>query len=220
MSDLSRAKTRAGQKKQAVGSLARPNKRLKIMPDDASADPWQIIVDLQRKLDERTAERDEALDQRTATAEVLEVINSSPGDLTPVFDAMLDKALRLCEAAIGMIWSFDGEYFRAVATRGLSPSYAEFLHEPQRAGPDTGIGLIQAGGSVVHVADYATGKPMVSMPAHWPVRLSSLPAHEPASSSRCARKKPCSAPSGSSARKSGRSPTSNSPCCRISPPRQ
>jgi hypothetical protein len=93
----------------------------------------------------RIAERDEALDQRTATAEVLEVINSSPGDLTPVFDAMLDKALRLCEAAIGMIWSFDGEYFRAVATRGLSPSYAEFLHEPQRAGPDTGIGRIQAG---------------------------------------------------------------------------
>src|SRR5271170_2323774 len=126
--------------------------------DNAAADLQRANAELQRLLDERTAERDEAIDQQTATAEVLQVINSSPGDLAPVFDAMLDKALRLCEAAIGMLWSFDGEYFRAVATRGLSPSYAEFLHEPQRAGPDTGIGRIQAGESVAHVADYATGE--------------------------------------------------------------
>jgi hypothetical protein len=101
-----------------------------VMLDDTVADPWQIIADLQQKLDASTAELSEAQERETATAEILEIVNSSPGDLAPVFEAMLDKAMRLCGAAFGILWRYDGLCFHAAALRGVPMAFAEFSREP------------------------------------------------------------------------------------------
>jgi GAF domain-containing protein len=97
----------------------------------------------------------EALEQQTATAEVLQVINSSPGDLAPVFDAMLDKATTLCDAHSGFLWTYDDGRYRAAATRGLPPPFEEFLREPRIPGPETGIGRLANGETLVHFDDLA-----------------------------------------------------------------
>jgi hypothetical protein len=85
---------------------------------------------------------------------VLGVIKSSPGDLAPVFEAMLDKAMRLCEAAFGVLWTHEGEAFRAAALLGVPPAYAEFVsRQPRGSRPGGALGRLAQGEAIVHVPD-------------------------------------------------------------------
>ncbi|MGE5271566.1 MAG: GAF domain-containing protein, partial [Thiohalocapsa sp.] len=101
----------------------------------------------------------EALEQQTATAEVLGVINASPGDLAPVFDAMLEKAMRLCEAAFGFMMSYDGNRFERVSHRGLPAGLSEYLPSMDQPDPASGgmYAQILSGASVVQVEDLPAG---------------------------------------------------------------
>jgi PAS domain S-box-containing protein len=109
----------------------------------------------------------EALDQQTATAEVLGVINSSPGKLTPVFDAMLEKAMRLCGAAFGLLMTFDGDAFRSIAQRGLPPLFAEYVRDVDKssAGWQGAHARLAEGADFVHLLDAKVDEAYPALPS-------------------------------------------------------
>ena len=84
----------------------------------------------QEQISALTRELKEAQEQQTATSEVLKVISSSPGDLEPVFNAMLANATRICEATFGHLWLFEGNAFRAVAVHGTQGFVDHMRHHP------------------------------------------------------------------------------------------
>src|SRR5262245_38394313 len=123
------------------------------------ADQAVIAIENVRLFDEvqaRTRELSESLEQQTATSEVLKVISSSPGELKPVFDAMLEKAMRVCEATFGHLATYDGTRFHTVAIQGVPAPFAEFRRQnPPVYGPGTGVARLVAGERFVHYIDAA-----------------------------------------------------------------
>jgi GAF domain-containing protein len=124
-------------------------------PDSTLADPQQIIADLQRANAEMQQRLDEAQAREAATAEVLGLVNSSPGDLAPVFDAMLEKAHSLCGAALGSLVHYDGEHLRAVATRGYPDEYAALARQGAPAHLIGSFERLLGGEPFVQIADLA-----------------------------------------------------------------
>src|SRR6266852_504104 len=99
---------------------------------DVVADLRRRVAELEQRLQASLDERDEAIAQQAASAEVLQVINASPGDLAPVFDAIVEKTLRLCDAAGGALWLIDGDMARATGGRGgkMPEAFYEYVeHE-------------------------------------------------------------------------------------------
>ncbi len=129
-----------GRKLRSTGTKARARAA---RSRESQARPQQNFEayahELEKKLEARERELSEALEQQTATAEVLRVISSSPGDLEPVFQAMLTNATRICEAKFGALYLSEGDAVRMVATSGVSRQVDEELRSAglRRPGPRT-----------------------------------------------------------------------------------
>jgi GAF domain-containing protein len=99
-------------------------------------------------------EQRESLERQIATSEVLKVISTSPGELEPVFQIMLENATRICEARIGILFRYEDGAYTAMATLGVTPAYAEYLNSgPIRPGPTTGLGRVISTRQTVHIVD-------------------------------------------------------------------
>jgi GAF domain-containing protein len=116
---------------------------------------------LLNELRQRTDDLSEALEQQTATSDVLQVISSSPGELQPVFKAMLESATRICEAKFGSMYLREGDAFRIVAMHNAPPAFAEArrLQPLVRPAPGTGLYRVASTKQVVHIVDIRAEQP-------------------------------------------------------------
>jgi GAF domain-containing protein len=124
------------------------------------ADQAVIAIENVRLFEEvqaRTRELSESLEQQTATSEVLGVISSSPGELEPVFQAMLSNAMRICEANFGIMFGYADGAFRALSWLGTTTEFAEYLQPARVWGPETGLGQLARTKQTVHIADVQGG---------------------------------------------------------------
>jgi signal transduction histidine kinase/HAMP domain-containing protein len=123
---------------------------------------------LEKKVELRTQALTEALEQQTATSEVLKVISSSRGELQPVFETMLANAVRICQANFGVLFRFEDGAAHAIAMFGVPPAFADFWESgPKRFGPGTAFARVAETKQTVHVIDvkeepaYIEGEPVL-----------------------------------------------------------
>jgi hypothetical protein len=118
----------------------------------------RLLNELHQRTDElsqRTDDLSEALEQQTATSEVLRVISSSPGELEPVFQTMLENATHICEAKFGMLFRLEDGAMRPVASLGLPEPLMEFFkHGPHRPSEHAPIMRVARTKQAVHVLDF------------------------------------------------------------------
>src|SRR5262249_19476639 len=156
-------------------SIARPFTQKQIELATTFADQAVIAIENVRLFDEvqaRTRELSEALEQQTATSDVLRVISSSSGDLQPVFEAILANATRICEAKFGNLLLYEGNAFRVAAMHSAPPAWAELRRRDPilRFGPKNPLARIAETRRVQHIADFRT-EPAYLDPEPGPVAL-------------------------------------------------
>ena len=112
---------------------------------------------LLNELRQRTDDLTESLEQQTATSVVLSVISRSPGELEPVFQAILENAVQICDAKFGNLFLREGDVFRIGATYGAPPAYVDYLRSEQvfQLNPKVGLGLLVKTKEVYRLADVA-----------------------------------------------------------------
>ena len=155
------------------------------------ADQAVIAIENVRLFDEvqaRTHELTEALEQQTATSEVLQVISSSPGELEPVFQAMLENATRICDAKFGVMWLCEDDGFRAVALHGPTAHVEERRRDPLiYPEPKTPLARIARSHQIVHITDIRTDQ-LTSNASRRSLGLLMLLVPAPFSPFRCSRR--------------------------------
>ena len=118
------------QRRDESGQPVKGRRRSTVRPKARKAPTAHVsIADLQEQLERRTRERDEALEQQTATSEVLQVISGSPGELEPVFATILANAVRICDAKFGSLYRYDTGSFNPVALFGAPPALSNFVQQ-------------------------------------------------------------------------------------------
>ena len=112
-------------------------------------------TDLERPLAQAQRQLSEALERQAATDEALRMISSSPGDLQPVFNTMLENALRICEAKFGVLFRIDDEVTYPVAMLNLPPAFDQYLRQRERRKPKAGsdLDMLCRSRQVVHTVD-------------------------------------------------------------------
>jgi hypothetical protein len=149
-----RAGTGRNEAKKRTRRNARPRGAAKATHGSAPS-----IVDLQQQVEALTRELSEALEQQTATSEVLQVISRSSGALDPVFQAMLENATRVCQAKFGVMWLCEGGGFRSVALHGPAAHVEARRRKPViYPGPELPLGRLARTRQIVHIADLAGTK--------------------------------------------------------------
>ena len=145
------------RRSKAGGKTAKARRRKaatpkRSVPTKTKPGPQVVTTGDETDVARLTSERDEAQEREKASAEVLRVISTSPGALAPVFTAILDNALHLCEAAFGFVTTYDGKTFQRTAQRGVPHALAAYfdtgMDEPR---PGDAFWRLLAGEELIHI---------------------------------------------------------------------
>src|SRR5262245_62056872 len=168
-----RGRSKAGSAKSRRGTPATPKR---VSGTEAARPRSSAAAGQGPEFAQLARERDEALEQLSAASDVLKIISSSDGELTPVFDIVLEKAVRLCAAKFGTMYRYYDDHFHPVALFGVPPAYADFIRQrgPYVSPPGLPLDRLLQTKSIVHTIDQRLEKPQLHLPS---VKLADARTH-------------------------------------------